>query len=127
MRVDTTVVETDIHLPDRQHLAGGRRSGADPGPCVRSQRSLALSEPSCGTGAVEVKLRLLAIGRVARAKGPINQDKLKQRYRQLLAATSRAVGQGKALLRGDCPRREAVDDHLAATGTWRGCARNSTR
>ena len=32
---------------------------------------------------------------MARAKGPINQDKLKQRYRQLLAATSRAVGQAK--------------------------------
>jgi hypothetical protein len=39
--------------------------------------------------------RLLEIGRVARAKGPINQDKLKQRYRQLLNATSRVVGQAK--------------------------------
>ena len=42
-----------------------------------------------------VKLRLLEIGRVARAKGPINQDKLKQRYRQLLDTTSRVVGQAK--------------------------------
>jgi len=42
-----------------------------------------------------VKLRLLEIGRVARAKGPINQDRLKQRYRQLLNATSRVVGQAK--------------------------------
>ena len=30
---------------------------------------------------------------MARAKGPINQDKLQQRYRQLLDATSRVVGQ----------------------------------
>ena len=42
-----------------------------------------------------VKFRLLEIGRVARAKGPINQDKLKQRYRQLLNTTSRVVGQAK--------------------------------
>jgi len=41
------------------------------------------------------KLRLLEIGRVARAKGPINQDKLKERYRQLLDTTSRVVGQAK--------------------------------
>jgi IS5 family transposase len=40
-----------------------------------------------------VKLRLLEIGRVARAKGPINQDRLQQRYRQLLDATSRVAGQ----------------------------------
>jgi IS5 family transposase len=42
-----------------------------------------------------VKLRLLEIGRVARAKGPIHQDKLKQRYGQLLDATSRVAGQAK--------------------------------
>jgi transposase, IS5 family len=41
-----------------------------------------------------VKLRLLEIGRVACAKGPINQDKL-QHYRQLLSTTSRVVGQAK--------------------------------
>jgi IS5 family transposase len=42
-----------------------------------------------------VKFRLLDIGRVARAKGPLNQDKLKQRYGQLLDATSRVVRQAK--------------------------------
>src|SRR5215471_6499551 len=42
-----------------------------------------------------VKFRLLEIGRIARAKGAINQDKLKQRYRLLLNTTSRAVGQAK--------------------------------
>lgn len=42
-----------------------------------------------------VKFRLLKIGRVARAKGPINRDKLQQRYRQLLDATSQVVGQAK--------------------------------
>jgi transposase, IS5 family len=42
-----------------------------------------------------VKLRLLEIGRVARAKGPVNQDRLQQRYRRLLDTTSRVVGQAK--------------------------------
>jgi transposase, IS5 family len=42
-----------------------------------------------------VKFRLLEIGRVARAKGAINRDKLKERYDQLLNATSRVVGQAK--------------------------------
>jgi IS5 family transposase len=42
-----------------------------------------------------VKFRLLEIGRVARAKGAIDQDKLKRRYSALLDATSRVVGQAK--------------------------------
>jgi transposase, IS5 family len=42
-----------------------------------------------------VKWRLLEIARIARAKGPINREKLKQRYRQLLDATSRVVGQAE--------------------------------
>jgi IS5 family transposase len=42
-----------------------------------------------------VKFRLLEIGRVARAKGAIDQDKLKRWYGALLDATSRVVGQAK--------------------------------
>jgi IS5 family transposase len=42
-----------------------------------------------------LKFRLLEIGRVTRAKGALKRDKLKQRYGQLLDATSRAVGQAK--------------------------------
>ena len=42
-----------------------------------------------------MKFRLLEIGRVARAKGPVKQDKLKQRYPRLLDATSRVVGQAR--------------------------------
>ena len=42
-----------------------------------------------------MKFRLPEIGRVTRAKGPINQDKLKQRYRQLLNTTSPFNGAGK--------------------------------
>ena len=42
-----------------------------------------------------MKWRLLEIARIARAKGPINREKLKQRYHQLLETTSRVVGQAK--------------------------------
>jgi IS5 family transposase len=43
-----------------------------------------------------VKLRVLEIARVARAKGPMNQEKLKQRYHQLLETTSRVVDRQSA-------------------------------
>jgi IS5 family transposase len=42
-----------------------------------------------------VKLRPLEIARTARAKGPLNHEKLKQGYRKLLNSTSRMVGQAK--------------------------------
>jgi transposase, IS5 family len=42
-----------------------------------------------------VKLRVLEIMRIARAKGPLNRDRLQQRYRRLLDTTSRVVGQAK--------------------------------
>lgn len=42
-----------------------------------------------------VKLRLLDISRIARAKGPLNHERLKQGYRKLLNSTSRVVGQAK--------------------------------
>lgn len=42
-----------------------------------------------------VKLRVLDIARAARAKGPQNQERLKQSYGRLLASTSRVVGQAR--------------------------------
>ena len=42
-----------------------------------------------------VKLRLLDISRIARAKGQLNHERLKQGYRKLLNSTSRVVGQAK--------------------------------
>jgi transposase, IS5 family len=94
MRVDTTVVETDIHHPTDSTLLGdGVRV------LTRIMRKITKIAGAVGTKLRDrsrsVKFRLLEIGRVARAKGPINQDKLKQRYRQLLNATSRVVGQAK--------------------------------
>jgi transposase, IS5 family len=94
MRVDTTVVETNIHHPTDSTLLGdGVRV------LTRVMRKISEIAGAVGTRLRDrsrtVKLRLLEIGRVARAKGPLNQDKLKQRYRQLLDATSRVVGQAK--------------------------------
>src|SRR5947209_12560305 len=94
MRVDTTVVETDVHHPTDSTLLGdGVRV------LTRIMGKITKIAGAVGTKLRDrsrsVKLRLLEIGRVARAKGPINQDKLKQRYRQLLNATSRVVGQAK--------------------------------
>src|ERR1700678_111940 len=94
MRVDTTVVETDIHHPTDSTLLGdGVRV------LTRIMRKITKIAGAAGTKLRDrsrsVKFRLLEIGRVARAKGPINQDKLKRRYAQLLDATSRVVGQAK--------------------------------
>jgi IS5 family transposase len=94
MRVDTTVVETDIHHPtDNTLLGDGVRV------LTRIMRKITKIAGAVGTKLRDrsrsVKLRLLEIGRVARAKGPVNQDKLKQRYGRLLDSTSRVVGQAK--------------------------------
>jgi len=94
MRVDTTVVETDIHHPTDSTLLGdGVRV------LTRIMKKITKLAGAAGTKLRDrsrsVKFRLLEIGRVARAKGPINRDKLQQRYRRLLDATSRVVGQAK--------------------------------
>ncbi len=46
-----------------------------------------------------VKLRVLAIARAARAKGPQSQERLKRGYGRLLASPSRVVGQAKRFAR----------------------------
>jgi IS5 family transposase len=94
MRVDTTVVEANIHYPTDSTLLGdGVRV------LIRTMRRITTIAGAVGTKLCDrsrsVKFRLLEIGRVARAKGAINRDKLKERYGQLLNATSRVVGQAK--------------------------------
>jgi IS5 family transposase len=94
MRVDTTVVETNIHYPTDSTLLGdGVRV------LTRTMKKITKIVGAVGTKLRDrsrsVKFRLLEIARIARAKGQINQDKLKQRYRSLLNTTSRVVGQAK--------------------------------
>jgi IS5 family transposase len=94
MRVDTTVVETNIHHPTDSTLLGD-------GVRVLTRTMKKISKIAGVVGAKlrdrsrSVKLRLLEIARTARTKGPLNHDKLKHGYRRLLASTSRVVGQAK--------------------------------
>jgi transposase, IS5 family len=94
MRVDTTVVETNIHHPTDSTLLGdGVRV------LIRTMNQITKIVGVVGTKLRDrsrsVKLRLLEIARTARAKGPLNQGKLKEGYRKLLNSTSPVVGQAK--------------------------------
>src|SRR6202162_4037927 len=85
MRVDTTVVETNIHYPTDSSLLGdGVRV------LTRVMKKIGRIAGDVGT-----KLRVLDIARAARAKGPQSQERLKRSYGKLLNSTSRVVGQAK--------------------------------
>src|SRR6267378_528849 len=83
MRVDTTVVETNIHHPTDSTLLGdGVRV------LIHTMKKITQIAGAVGTKLRDrsrsVKFRLLEIGRVARAKGAIDQDNLQRRYEALL-------------------------------------------
>ena len=93
MRIDTTVVETNIDYPTDSSLLGdGVRV-----PTRTMKKITAIAGP---TGAKlrdrsrSVTWRVLEIARAARSKRAAGQAKLKA-YHQLLAATSRVLGQAK--------------------------------
>jgi len=92
MRLDTTVVETNIHHPTDSTLLGD-------GVRVLTRAMRKITAIAGAAGAVlrdrsrSVKFRLLEIARTARTRGPINHDKLRHGYRRLLDATSRVAGQ----------------------------------
>jgi len=119
MRVDTTVVETNIHYPtDSSLLDDGVRV------LTRSMRRVSELVGAVGTQLRDrsrtVKLRALEIGRIARAGRRIDKTKLSQTYRRLLDATSRVVGQAKrfaneialGVKRGVRPRQQATLSRL---------------
>ena len=94
MRVDTTVVETNIHYPTDSSLLGdGVRV------LIRSMKKITAIAGAAGAKLRDrsrsVKLRALEIARAARAKGQPHQERLKRAYGKLLNATSRVVGQAK--------------------------------
>jgi IS5 family transposase len=94
MRVDTTVVEKNIHYPTDSSLLGD-------GVRVLIRGMKKVEELAGKAGATlrdrsrSVKLRVLEIARAARSKGEQSQNKLQQAYEKLLASTSRVVGQAK--------------------------------
>jgi IS5 family transposase len=94
MRVDTTVVETNIHYPTDSSLLGdGVRV------LIRTMKKITKTAGEAGSRLRDrsrsVKLRVLDIARAARAKGGPHTERLKRAYGKLLASTSRVVGQAK--------------------------------
>ena len=98
MRVDTTVVETNIHYPTDSSLLGD-------GVRVLTRVMKKITDVVGDVGATlrdrsrSVKYRVLEIARAARAKGPQSRAKLEKAYNNLLMSTSRLVGQAKRFSR----------------------------
>jgi transposase, IS5 family len=94
MRLDTTVVETNIHYPTDSSLLGD-------GVRVLTRIMKKVTAIAGAAGAKlrdrsrSVKLRVLDIARAARSKAKPGREKLNRAYGQLLSSTSRVVGQAK--------------------------------
>lgn len=94
LRVDTTVVETDIHYPTDSNLLGD---------AVRVL-TRTMKKITCIAGAAgdklrdrsrSVRYRVLEIARASRSRSEQGKDKLKQTYQKLLAASGRVVAQAQ--------------------------------
>jgi transposase, IS5 family len=94
LRLDTTVVESNIHYPtDSSLLSDGAR--------VLTRTMKKITELTGGAG-TRLRNRMRTIGhrameiaRTSRSKGPHVQKKLKQGYRKLLTVTRKVVNQAK--------------------------------
>jgi len=98
MRIDTTVVETNIHYPTDSSLLGdGVRV------LTRAMKRIAAIVGDAGAALRDrsrsVKCRILEIGRAARSKGGAGKERLQQGYEKLLVSVSRVVGQAKCFSR----------------------------
>jgi len=98
MRVDTTVVETNIHYPTDSTLLGdGVRV------LIRVMKRVTATAGQVGAKLRDrsrsVKLKVLAIARASRNKTEAGQKKMKAAYLQLMAITSRVVGDAKKFFR----------------------------
>ena len=125
MRVDTTVVETNVHYPTDSSLLGdGVRV------LTRAMKKITAIAGEVGAKLRDrsrsVKLRVLEIARAARAKGPQSQERLKQGYGRLLASTSRVVGQAKRFAREIADGVKRSRD-VWSSSPWKACVNNSTR
>jgi IS5 family transposase len=94
MRVDTTVVETDIHYPTDSSLLGdGVRV------LTRIMKKVTAVVGKAGTQMRDrsrsAKLKVLAIARASRNKTEQGRQKMKKAYVKLLEITSRVAGQAK--------------------------------
>jgi len=94
LRLDTTVVETDIHYPTDSSLLGdGVRV------LTRTMKRIAKIAGRAGTRLRDrtrtVGYRVMEIARASRSRVPQGQERLKVCYRKLLYHTVRVVGQAK--------------------------------
>jgi IS5 family transposase len=94
MRVDTTVVETNIHYPTDSNLLGdGVRV------LTRTMKKITAIAGAAGAKLRDrsrsVRRRLLEIGRTVRGKAAPNRERLERAYRRLLETTGRVVGQAR--------------------------------
>ena len=98
MRVDTTVVESNIHYPTDSSLLGD-------GVRVLIRTMKKVTELTGAVGAAlrdrsrSIRRGVWEIGRAARGKAPPSQEKMKRAYDKLLNATGRVVGQAKRFSR----------------------------
>jgi len=94
MRVDTTVVETNIHYPTDSSLLG---DGVRVLTRVMKKITKIAGEVGCKLRdrSRSVKHRVMEIGRAARAKSSQGKEKLHKAYANLLNSASRVVGQAK--------------------------------
>ena len=98
LRVDTTVVETNIHYPTDSSLLGdGVRV------LTRTMKRIAKLAGAGGAKLRDrtraVRYRLVEIGRATRSRTEYGKQKLKQIYEKLLATTQRVVGQAQRFAR----------------------------
>jgi hypothetical protein len=94
MRVDTKVVESNIHYPtDSTSLGDGVRV------LIRTMQRVFELIGAVGTRLRDrsrsIAQRVREIARAARSRAPPSQEKMKQAYDKLLKATGRVVGQAK--------------------------------
>jgi Transposase domain (DUF772)/Transposase DDE domain len=94
LRVDTTVVETDIHYPTDSRLLGDAVR-----VLTRTMKKIAQVTGAGGDQLRDrtrsVRHRVIEIARISRSRSEQGKQKLKQSYQKLLAASGRVVAQAR--------------------------------
>jgi IS5 family transposase len=105
MRVDTTVVETNVHYPTDSSLLGdGARVLTRTMKKVATQKRAGL-KTKVRDRMRTVKRRVLEIGLAARQKGPQGEERKKTAYRRLLSATRKIANQAERVIEEIAGRR----------------------
>lgn len=120
LRVDTTVVETNVHYPTDSSLLGdGARVLTRTMKKVAAQKRGGL-KTKIRDRMRTVKRRVLEIGLAARQKGPQGEERKQAAYRRLLSATRKIANQAKRVIEEIAQSRGKVKklrEQLAGTVT----------